>query len=103
MPPPAYPLTLRPTPGVGEYVRFSEVAFFHKASRSLVVTDAVVYVPQDAPEIISVKVGGWVVEQEGQSSPCGGWDRHTHTHSHTHTHRERERERESVVCVCVCE
>jgi hypothetical protein len=48
--------------GVGDYVRFSEVAFFHKASRTLMVTDAVVYVPDEAPEVISTKVGGggWV-------------------------------------------
>jgi hypothetical protein len=36
-------------------VRFSEVAFFHAASRTLLVTDAVVYVSQDPPEIIPRK------------------------------------------------
>jgi hypothetical protein len=30
--------------GVGDYVRYSEVAFFHKRTRTLMVTDAVVYV-----------------------------------------------------------
>ncbi|KAI8465795.1 MAG: hypothetical protein J3K34DRAFT_525046 [Monoraphidium minutum] len=44
---------LPPSIGVGDYVRFSEVAFFHKASRSLLVTDAVVYVPDDAPDVIA--------------------------------------------------
>lgn len=55
--PPAASLCPRPA-GVGDYVRFSEVAFFHKASRSLLVTDAVVYVPDEAPEVISTKVCG---------------------------------------------
>lgn len=32
------------------------MAFFHKASRSLLVTDAVVFVPEDPPEVISNKV-----------------------------------------------
>ena len=42
---------------MGEYVRFSEVAFFHKPSRSLLVTDAVVFVPEEPPEVISTKAG----------------------------------------------
>ncbi|KIY94436.1 hypothetical protein MNEG_13525 [Monoraphidium neglectum] len=46
-------LFLPPSIGVGDYVRFSEVAFFHKASKTLMVTDAVVFVPDDAPEVIS--------------------------------------------------
>ncbi len=37
--------------GVGEYVRFCEVAFFHKKSRTLMVTDSVIYVPDDPPEV----------------------------------------------------
>lgn len=45
-------LFLPPSIGVSEYVRFSEVAFFHKQTRTLLVTDAVVYVPEDAPECI---------------------------------------------------
>ena len=36
-------------------MRFSEVAFFHAASKTLLVTDAVVYVPEDPPEIIPRK------------------------------------------------
>jgi hypothetical protein len=56
-PPDEATLPLPPTnntpPGVGDYVRFSEVAFFHKASKTLMVTDAVVFVPDDAPEVIS--------------------------------------------------
>ena len=46
-------LFLPPSIGVGDYVRFSEVAFYHKASRSLLVTDAVVFVPEDPPEVIA--------------------------------------------------
>jgi len=45
-------LFLPPSIGVGNYVRFSEVAFFHKASRSLLVTDAVVYVSEQPPEVV---------------------------------------------------
>ncbi|GIM12716.1 hypothetical protein Vretimale_15892, partial [Volvox reticuliferus] len=47
-------LFLPPSIGVGSYVRFSEVAFFHKRSRTLLVTDAVVYIPDDPPEVIPV-------------------------------------------------
>lgn len=36
--------------GIGPYV---EVAFYHKPSRSLLVTDAVIYVPREPPECIS--------------------------------------------------
>lgn len=43
---------LPPSIGVGEYVRFCEVAFFHKKSRTLMVTDSVIYVPDDPPECI---------------------------------------------------
>lgn len=37
-------LFLPPSIGVGNFVRFTECAFFHKKSRTLLVTDAVVYV-----------------------------------------------------------
>ncbi|KXZ51187.1 hypothetical protein GPECTOR_13g674 [Gonium pectorale] len=47
-------LFLPPSIGVGNYVRFSEVAFFHKKTRTLLVTDAVVYIPEDPPECIPV-------------------------------------------------
>eukprot|EP00850_Spirogloea_muscicola_P021612 SM000256S08666 [mRNA] locus=s256:90788:92917:+ [translate_table: standard] len=36
-------------PGIGPYV---EVAFFHKATRTLLVTDAVVLVPPEAPKVV---------------------------------------------------
>ena len=38
---------------IGSYV---EVAFYHKRSRTLLVTDAVIYVPKQPPEIISKEV-----------------------------------------------
>ncbi|XP_020538872.1 uncharacterized protein LOC105644126 isoform X1 [Jatropha curcas] len=37
-------------PGIGPYV---EVAFYHKRSRTLLVTDAVIFVPKEPPECIS--------------------------------------------------
>ena len=37
-------------PGIGPYV---EVAFYHKHSRTLLVTDAVIFVPRQPPECIS--------------------------------------------------
>ena len=36
--------------GIGPYV---EVAFYHKRSRTLLVTDAVIFVPRQPPECIS--------------------------------------------------
>ncbi|KAB1211490.1 hypothetical protein CJ030_MR6G013232 [Morella rubra] len=39
-----------PEVGIGPYV---EVAFYHKRSRTLLVTDAVIFVPKQAPECIS--------------------------------------------------
>ena len=36
-------------PGIGPYV---EVAFFHKQSKTLLVTDAVIYVPERPPEVV---------------------------------------------------
>lgn len=33
-------------------VVFLQTAFFHKASRTLLVTDAVVYISEDPPEVI---------------------------------------------------
>lgn len=30
----------------------TEVAMFHRASRTLLLTDAVIFVPQDAPEVV---------------------------------------------------
>ncbi len=35
--------------GIGPYV---EVAFFHKKSKTLLVTDAVIYVPDNPPEVV---------------------------------------------------
>eukprot|EP00193_Tetraselmis_chui_P009996 CAMPEP_0177784900 /NCGR_PEP_ID=MMETSP0491_2-20121128/19983_1 /TAXON_ID=63592 /ORGANISM="Tetraselmis chuii, Strain PLY429" /LENGTH=352 /DNA_ID=CAMNT_0019305769 /DNA_START=204 /DNA_END=1264 /DNA_ORIENTATION=+ len=40
------------TVGLADYVGFPEVAFFHKRSRSLLLTDSIVYVPTDPPEVI---------------------------------------------------
>lgn len=45
-------LFLPPSIGVGNYVRFSEVAFFHRRTRSLLVTDAVICVRDDPPDVI---------------------------------------------------
>lgn len=39
-----------PEVGIGPYV---EVAFYHRASRTLLVTDAVIYVPEKPPEVVS--------------------------------------------------
>lgn len=44
------PLKYVVTAGIGPYV---EVAFYHKKSRSLLVTDAVIFVPRQPPECIS--------------------------------------------------
>lgn len=38
--------------GIGPYV---EVAFFHKKSKSLLVTDAVIFVPERPPKVVSVE------------------------------------------------
>eukprot|EP00877_Chromochloris_zofingiensis_P000565 jgi/Chrzof1/10509/Cz05g01130.t1 len=45
-------LFLSPSLGIGDYVRFTEVAFFHKASSTLMVTDAVVYIDDKPPDVI---------------------------------------------------
>jgi len=42
---------------VSEEVRLPEASFFHKASRTLLVTDAVVYVDRDPPDVIPTQVG----------------------------------------------
>ncbi|CAM6117338.1 unnamed protein product [Calypogeia fissa] len=41
-----------PEVGIGPYV---EVAFFHKKSRSLLVTDAVIFVPERPPKVVSTE------------------------------------------------
>ncbi|KAJ3696176.1 hypothetical protein LUZ60_001553 [Juncus effusus] len=41
-----------PEVGIGPYV---EVAFYHKKSKTLLVTDAVIFVPRDPPQCISVE------------------------------------------------
>jgi hypothetical protein len=43
---------------VSEEVRLPEAAFFHKPSRTLLVTDAVVYVDRDPPDVIPSEVRG---------------------------------------------
>lgn len=47
-------LLLPPSIGVGEYARQSECAFFHKRSKTLIVTDAVVMLNDNVPAIIPV-------------------------------------------------
>lgn len=37
--------------GPFDFVRFSEVAFFHKRTRTLMLTDAVIYIDDKAPEV----------------------------------------------------
>jgi hypothetical protein len=51
----AHPSSVFPE-GVSEAVRLPEAAFFHKASRTLLVTDAVVYVARDPPAVIPSEV-----------------------------------------------
>ena len=41
-----------PALGVASYVAFTECAFLHKATRTLLVTDAVVYVSENVPDAI---------------------------------------------------
>lgn len=55
--------------GVNEDVRLPEAAFFHKASKTLLVTDAVVYVDRDPPDVIPSKVGSDLV----QNKPGAVW------------------------------
>lgn len=44
---------LPPTIGTfGSYIRTCEVAFYHKRSRTLMVTDAVIYIPSEPPQVI---------------------------------------------------
>lgn len=38
--------------GIGDYARQGECAFFHKSTRTLLVTDAVMYLSDDVPDII---------------------------------------------------
>ncbi|XP_002990504.2 uncharacterized protein LOC9631551 [Selaginella moellendorffii] len=45
-----YKILSSPEVGIGPYV---EVAFFHKKSRTLLMTDAVIYVPERPPEVVS--------------------------------------------------
>ncbi|KAK3271149.1 hypothetical protein CYMTET_20485 [Cymbomonas tetramitiformis] len=45
---------LQPPPlGINRSVKFNEIAFFHKATRTLLVTDAVVYVSDNIPDVIT--------------------------------------------------
>mmetsp|Transcript_12478 Transcript_12478/g.52484 ORF Transcript_12478/g.52484 Transcript_12478/m.52484 type:complete len:380 (-) Transcript_12478:182-1321(-) len=52
---------LRPPALVGGTYRYCEAAFFVRATRTLLITDAAVYVPAEAPEI----VGAEMVERTG--------------------------------------
>ena len=47
-----YELLTPPALGVASYVAFSECAFFHKDTKTLLVTDAVVYVSDNVPDAI---------------------------------------------------
>jgi hypothetical protein len=54
-------LPLNPKPphgpaGISDSVRFSEVAFYHKRTRTLLVTDAVIYVDDTPPEVVPRQV-----------------------------------------------
>lgn len=40
-----------PHAGIGPYV---EMAFFHKRSRTLLITDAAIFVPQQAPQVVQL-------------------------------------------------
>lgn len=53
---------------MSEEVRLPEAAFFHKPSRTLLVTDAVVYVDRDAPDVIPSEVRG-----RRRGRVCVGW------------------------------
>ena len=48
----AYELIQPPALGVASYVSFTECAFLHKPSKTLLVTDAVVYVSENVPDCI---------------------------------------------------
>jgi hypothetical protein len=48
-------LFLSPNIGVDKAVRFTECAFYHKRSKTLLVTDAVIYVDDKAPSVIPTK------------------------------------------------
>eukprot|EP00879_Flechtneria_rotunda_P019588 GHRR01020581.1.p1 GENE.GHRR01020581.1~~GHRR01020581.1.p1 ORF type:complete len:394 (+),score=84.45 GHRR01020581.1:401-1582(+) len=50
-----YKVLLPPPIGINQDVRLAEVSFFHKATKTLMVTDAVVYVDKDPPACIPEK------------------------------------------------
>jgi len=52
--------------GLGPFV---EVAFFHKASRSLLVTDLVVAVPAEAPEVCQLEPRALLVRSKDSAAP----------------------------------
>ncbi len=64
--------------------RFGEVAFFHKRSRTLLVTDSVLCVPEDPPEIVQLdpypllfhaKENAFDVVEDTEASRRKGWQR----------------------------
>nr|WP_228014541.1 DUF4336 domain-containing protein [Fortiea sp. LEGE XX443] len=66
--------------------KFTEVAFFHKRSHTLLVTDAVVSVPENPPAIVQLdsypllfhaKDKGSDVVADTQANRCKGWQRIT--------------------------
>ncbi|WP_035159514.1 DUF4336 domain-containing protein [Calothrix sp. 336/3] len=64
--------------------KFSEVAFFHRRSRTLLVTDSVVAIPEAAPAIIQLepypllfhaKDSATDIIPDNQANRCKGWQR----------------------------
>ena len=57
----------------------TEVAMFHHASRTLLLTDAVVFVPQEAPEVVprpQLTTAGSLPWCVGRRGSVGLWGRH---------------------------
>ncbi|NEP55790.1 MAG: DUF4336 domain-containing protein [Symploca sp. SIO2G7] len=67
--------------GIG---KFEEVVLFHKRSRTLLVTDAVVSIPEQPPAIVQLepypllfhaKENGFDVVEDSEANRCKGWQR----------------------------
>ena len=50
--PPSPPPPLLAGKGLAKFVSFPEVAFLHRKSKSLLLTDSVIYLPSNPPEVI---------------------------------------------------
>ncbi len=59
--------------GKADAVRISEAAFFHKRTKTLLVTDGVIYIENDAPEIIPEEVCGVRKGHGEMSDDNWGW------------------------------